>query len=222
MIKVSPSLIGSLLECPRCLWLHFRKELKRPGGIFPSLPSGMDGVFKVYFDSYRAKRLLPPEIDGKVDGKLYTDLETLNVWRNNRKGIEKITFPEYDLILGGAIDDLLVSTKGRFIPFDFKTRGYPIKEDTHEHYRHQLDLYSLLFEKNGHKVADHGYLLFFYPKSYAKNKAKFITELVKMDVSPERGVEVLKRVHEIVSGSKPAANEECDFCAYAEALKSKL
>lgn len=215
MIKISPSLIGSLLECPRCLWLHFKEGIKRPSGVFPSLPGGMDAVFKIYFDSYREKSVLPPEIVGKVDGKLFTDVGKLKVWRSNWKGFQA-EFPEYDLLLKGAIDELLVAPDGTFIPFDFKTRGYPLKEDTHEHYRHQLDLYALLFEKNGHKIADHGYLLFFYPSSYAKNKAIFETELVKMDVSSSRGMEVLARVHAIVSGEKPAAHAECGYCIYRE------
>ena len=218
MIKVSPSLIGSLLECPRCLWLHFNEGIKRPSGIFPSLPSGMDGVFKRYFDSYRKKGLLPIEIDGKVIGKLFNDQEQLKIWGNNRKGLQA-EFPKYDLILRGAIDDLLIAPNEKFEPFDFKTRGYPIKEDTHEHYQHQLDLYALLFEKNGHPSTDYGYLLFFYPKSYSKNKATFITELVKMNVSPERGLEVLKKVHEIVSGRKPRAQRKCAYCEYSNFIK---
>lgn len=217
MLLLSPSLIGSLLECPRCLWLHFNEGIKRPAGIFPSLPSGMDGVFKTYFDSYRKKGLLPPEIDGKVTGKLFNDQEQLKIWGNNRKGLQA-EFPKYNLTLKGAIDDLLIAPDGKFVPFDFKTRGYPIREDTHEHYQHQLDLYALLFEKNGHPSADYGYLLFFYPKSYSKNKATFITELVKMAVSPKRGLEVLKKVNEIVSGRKPKADEECKYCEYVESF----
>ncbi|MBI2637962.1 PD-(D/E)XK nuclease family protein [Candidatus Peregrinibacteria bacterium] len=178
----------------------------------------MDGVFKRYFESYRKKGLLPPEIDGKVSGKLFLDSEQLKIWGNNRKGL-RAEFPEYDLTMGGAIDDLLIDSDGKFVPFDFKTRGYPIKEDTHEYYQHQLDLYSLLFEKNGHPAADYGYLLFFYPKSYSKNKATFITELVKMTVSPKRGLEILRKVNEIVSGKKPKAHIECAYCLYRKTYK---
>ena len=37
-----------MLECPRCFWLQIVKNIKRPQGIFPSLPSGMDQVGTVY------------------------------------------------------------------------------------------------------------------------------------------------------------------------------
>jgi len=164
--KVSPSGIGQLLECPRCLWLFYRDGLKRPEGIFPSLPSGMDGVFKTYFDKYRGTGgKLPPEINGKVAGKLFEDVEKLNIWRNRVKGLQA-EFPEFNIFLKGMIDDLLVAPDGKYIPFDFKSRGYAIKENTHEHYQHQLDLYALLFEKNSLPPADYGYLLFFYPTNY--------------------------------------------------------
>lgn len=221
MIKVSPSLIGSLFECPRCLWFHFNDGLKRPAGIFPSLPGGMDGVFKTYFDSYRKVGKLPPEIDGKVDGKLFSDAEQLEKWRTKRKELA-VEFPEYDMVLNGLIDDLLVAPDGKFIPFDFKTRGYPLKADTHEHYQHQLDLYALMFEHHKHPVTEYGYLLFFYPKSYSKGNAEFVTELIKMDVDPNRALELLKKVYEIVSGNTPNAHSECQYCKYLELSNTLL
>jgi len=217
MFKVSPSLIGYLRECPRCLWLEFNEKVKRPRGIFPSLPSGMDNILKNYFDSFRG-RGLPPEIEGEIKGaKLYDeDMESFEVWRNidfGRGGLEA-KFPKLDMILRGAIDELLLSDTGEYIIFDFKTRGYPLKEDTHKHYQHQLDLYTLLFRENGMKPASYGYLLFFWPKEYKEGSAKFNTELVKMDVGPDRGLKLLEETHKIITGPKPKAHEKCEYCLY--------
>ncbi|OHB20181.1 MAG: hypothetical protein A2939_00870 [Parcubacteria group bacterium RIFCSPLOWO2_01_FULL_48_18] len=216
MIKISPSGIGYLMECPRCLWLFVNESVNRPRGIFPSLPDGMDNVFKEYFDVHRKDGTLPPEIDGKIDAKLFADMEKLEKWRNidfGRGGL-RAEFPEYNIFLRGAIDDLLVDADGKYILFDFKTRGYPTKEDTHEHYRNQLDLYGLLFEKNNLPLADVGYLLFFWPSSYKQNEACFETELVPMNINPERGYSILKKVSDIVSGPKPGAHERCEYCVY--------
>ena len=66
MYKLSPSSVGFLRECPRCLWLYANDNISRPFGVFPSLPSGMDRVLKVYFDKYRVNGELPREIVGKV------------------------------------------------------------------------------------------------------------------------------------------------------------
>jgi len=205
------------MECPRCLWLQFNENIRRPRGIFPSLPSGMDNVFKKYFDEYRERGELPPEIEGKVEGTLYNgDLEKFNKWReiNFGRGGMRTQFPEIDVELYGAIDELLVAPDGKFVPFDFKTRGFPTKEDTHEHYRTQIDLYALLFKQGGMEPADYGYLLFFWPEAYNLGQASFKTDLVKIDVSPSRGYSVLKKSQEIITGSEPKSHGKCEYCVY--------
>ena len=86
-IRLSPSRLNLFLECPLCFWLE-HQGIHRPRGIFPSLPSGMDLAIKKYFDIFREKNELPPEIDGKVVGKLFRNEELLNAWRSNFKGIK--------------------------------------------------------------------------------------------------------------------------------------
>jgi len=218
MYKVSPSGIGMLLECPRCLWLFVNEGLKRPSGIFPSLPGGMDNIFKSYFDSYRNRGELPPEIAGKIKAKLFADTTKLSHWRESNfgRGGLRAEFPEYNLALQGAIDELLVAEDGKYIPFDFKTRGYPTKKDTHEHYRHQLNLYTLLFLKNNLPPAEIGYLLFFWPVAYNEGQGKFETELIELEVNPQEGIKILEKVHQIVTGSIPQAHTDCEYCLYRE------
>lgn len=216
MHKISPSLIGYLLECPRCLWLHFNEGVKRPRGLFPSLPSGMDDMFKKYFDQYREKGELPPEIAGKINAKLFDDMEKLEIWRNvdfGRGGL-KAEFPEYNIRLSGAIDEVLITPDKEFIILDFKTRGYPTKEDTHKHYQHQLELYALLFEKNGMKVFPKAYLLFFWPKKYIGNTVDFETNLIQIDLDTKQALEILGRVQKIIEGEKPTTHSDCEYCMY--------
>ena len=216
MYKVTPSGIGTLLECPRCLWLYANEGLKRPRGIFPSLPDGMDNALKNYFDIYRERGELPPEIAGKIEAQLFSDRGRLTVWRESNfgRGGLKAEFPEYNILLQGAIDELLITPHGKYIPFDFKTRGYPTKEDTHEHYRSQLNLYALLFEKNKMPPAGIGYLLFFWPISYKEGGGEFQTKLIKLDINAKDGLEVLKKVHQIVTGPIPKAHTTCEYCIY--------
>ena len=49
--KLSPSALNLFLNCPKCFWLDRNKGKKRPRGIYPSLPGGMDAVIKNYFDN---------------------------------------------------------------------------------------------------------------------------------------------------------------------------
>jgi len=103
--KLSPSKLNLFLECPLCFWLD-NKGIHRPNGPFPSLPGGMDRKLKVYFDKYRKMGKLPPELNGKVVGKLYDDMAKMDLWRNNRKGLSWTD--EDGNTLAGAIDDCLI------------------------------------------------------------------------------------------------------------------
>ena len=213
MIRVTPSSIGYLKECPRCLWLYFNEGVKRPRGLFPSLPSGMDEVLKSYFDEFRSRGDLPPEIKGKVIGRLYPNLTRLKIMRQNFKGLTA-QIPDFDMRLKGAIDELLVNNEGQHVIFDFKTRGYPIKVDTHKYYQDQLDLYALLLERNGLRPADYGYLFFLHPTTYEAGKATFTSEIVKMNVHWKNGLAILKDVRDILKGPLPKAHTDCEYCLY--------
>lgn len=54
--KFSPSKLNLVKDCPRCFWLEYNKKFRRPRGIFPSLPSGMDQILKHHFDEYTKKK----------------------------------------------------------------------------------------------------------------------------------------------------------------------
>ena len=54
-MRLSPSSLNLFLECPKCFWLRMKMGVHRPMGPFPSLPSGMDGLIKTYFDKLAFK-----------------------------------------------------------------------------------------------------------------------------------------------------------------------
>ncbi|OGY20771.1 MAG: hypothetical protein A3A65_01185 [Candidatus Chisholmbacteria bacterium RIFCSPLOWO2_01_FULL_49_14] len=216
MYKVSPSGISYLRECPRCLWLYYREGVSRPKGIFPSLPSGMDEVLKKYFDAYRLRGELPPELKGKITDALYPDFTKLKKMRQIFHGLVA-EFPELDMRLKGAIDELLVNKQGQHVVFDFKTRGYPVKADTHEHYQDQVNLYALLLEKNNLPPADYGYLFFIHPTEYAVCKATFHPQIVKMNSDWRQGMNILQEVKSLLEGPEPQAHSSCAYCLYRSA-----
>jgi len=100
-IRLSPTTgLNLFKECSRCFWLHYNERVKRPRGIFPSLPGGMDLVIKKYFDEYRGS--LPPELEGKIKGVLMPDVNLMNKWRNWRTGLE-YEDKELNAVLFGAL-----------------------------------------------------------------------------------------------------------------------
>ena len=73
-------------ECLRCFWLTQHGVWKRPAGIFPSLPSGMDGILKKHFESFARQGILPLELckgEECARLKLFDDFEKLKTWQNN-------------------------------------------------------------------------------------------------------------------------------------------
>lgn len=189
--------------------------MHRPSGPFPSLPGGMDRKLKIYFDKYRAKGQLPPELKGKVEGKLYDDLAKMNLWRNARKGLSWTD--EDGNILAGAIDDCLID-KENFIIIDFKTYGgSEIKDEKIDFYQNQMDCYALLFEKNGLKHPGFVYLIFFMPLEIKEHgEVKFDIQIKKVNVDSSRALKRFKDALKLINGKRPKKHSECTYCAWAD------
>ncbi len=213
--KFSPSSLSLLKNCPRCFWLHFRKNIRRPAGIFPSLPSGMDRILKTHFDVFRDRGELPPELN-KLNGKirLFDDAELLEEWRNNFKGIKWIDKDGNQL--RGAVDNILQKGE-KLIVLDYKTRGYPLKTDTHLYYKDQMDFYNFLLRKNGFKTENYAYLLFYFPlKVNEQGDVIFDTELVKMKVDVDNAEKIFKNALKVLKGDMPEPKTDCDYCKWVQ------
>ena len=211
VFKLSPSSLGLYQECPRCFWLEKYEKWKRPNGIFPSLPSGMDGILKKHFDSFRDRGLLPPEINGHghfKGMKLFEDEALLKVWRSNFKGLA--WEDKEGNVLHGAIDNLLVNGK-RLIVLDYKTRGFALKPDTHHHYQHQLDIYNFLLRKNGYETEDYGFLLFYIPEKVLETgEVVFDKQVVKMEANVKHAEKLFRDALKLLNVECP--KKSCEWC----------
>src|SRR3989344_7189368 len=214
-LKLSPSSMNLIEECPRCFWLQVVKNVKRPSGAFPSLPSGVDKMLKEHFDRFRDRDDLPPELKDLKDVKLFDNKDLLKTWRNNLKGIEFYD-EENDVLLHGAVDNLL-SKDNKLIVLDYKTRGFALKEDTAHHYQDQLDIYNFLLRKNGYETEDYAYLLFYMPEKVLETgEFVFKTELIKMKVDVEHAEFLFKRAIKIIQGEIPGPSKDCKYCKWGE------
>jgi hypothetical protein len=210
--KLSPSSLSLMEDCPRCFWLDKHGVWKRPATVFPSLPSGMDAILKTHFDKFRDKGELPPELqksECKEDGcSLFKDCEKLKIWRNNLKGIR--WEDKEGNVLFGAVDNLLVKGK-KLIVLDYKTRGYPCKDDTHEHYQNQLDIYNFLLRKNGYETEDYAFLLFYVPMQVAgTGEFIFDTTLKKMKIDVKNAEKIFQNAIKLLNSECPT--KTCEWC----------
>ena len=118
--SLSPTTLNEFLDCPCCFYLKMNRGIKRPRGIFPSLPSGMDAVIKKYFDEHRKAGTVPKEIEPS-GFSLFANQEKLDLWRNPFKGGFQWTDSEGN-VLKGAPDEI-IEKEGTSAILDHKTRG---------------------------------------------------------------------------------------------------
>lgn len=202
-------------DCPRCFWLEKHKVWQRPAGIFPSLPSGMDRILKIHFDKFRDRGMLPPELCTNHDcssmrlfGINEDERELLKVWRDGLKGVR--WQDKAGNVLCGAVDTLLVKDK-KLIVLDYKTRGFPLRENTHEYYKDQIDIYTFLLRKNGFETEDFGFLLFYFPdKVLETGEVLFETKLIKLNVNIKNAEELFMKGLRVLEGDCP--RETCEWC----------
>lgn len=211
--KLSPRRVNLFMECERCFWLHINEGVKRPSGPFPSLPGGMDDIIKDHFDKFREKGRQPPELrESEVDATPINDTELLEdarEWRNQPKYHDE----DNDVLLRGGVDDLLRTKDNSIIVLDYKTRGYPPKDEVPDYYARQVNLYNLILRENGYTTADHGLLLYYYPDQVQETgEVLFKNELKQVPVDIEAAQQLLRDAADTLNATIPDHNPDCDFC----------
>jgi len=213
-LTLSNSRLGLYRECPRCFWLDLSAGIKRPDTIFPSLPGGLDLQFKRYFDQFRARGEVPPEVRGKLPGALLPDVKTIGRWRDWKRGL-RYAPPWAGVELMGALDECLVDKGNVHYPLDYKTRGYAPKADTHEYYQDQLNFYTLLLEGNGYKTKRLAYLLYYHPIEVREHGLiQFTISVQEIPTDPEAAERLVKDAVAALSGPAPASSSSCGFCRW--------
>lgn len=214
-IQLSPSSLNLFLECPKCFWLYKARNIHRPESPSSSLPNGMDLLIKRYFDQYRALGSMPPEIQGKVEGELFPDQPALDNWRNWRNTDLAYEDKNLNAVLTGALDECFVLGDA-YIPVDYKTRGFALKEDSEKYYQNQLNCYTFLLEAKGFKHLSFGYLIFYIPQEIKEEGiVHFHIEPVKVKTSPADARKVFEEAVKVLRGPVPASHSECKFCSWS-------
>ncbi|MBI4342803.1 MAG: PD-(D/E)XK nuclease family protein [Candidatus Omnitrophica bacterium] len=208
MPQLSASTLKLFQECPRCFWLHINKKIERPRGPFPSLPSGIDRILKVYFDGYRGQGQLPPLIRGQFEGELSTTPLTLG-----------FNDPATGARLWGKLDDCVLLPDRRTAPLDHKTRasapdgvGY-----TQKYYQFQMDVYTLLLERNGHPTTRTAYVIYYFPVEGELHKGfPFSIAVHQIATYPETAYRIFTEACRCLEGPLPTSGALCEFCRWAE------
>lgn len=223
-VFLSPSALSVFRSCERCFWLTKNKKIKRPEGIKASLPTGMDGVIKTYFDTMRKEGKVPTG----MKGKLFQDQKQLDYWRNWQNWAKTDLSYETDRgRMAGFLDDLFVEEDGSFSPFDYKTRGTATKGSFEDYgkkyYQSQMDIYTLLLKSKGMKPSGFAYLNFFYPTAMVDEKIfAFTSYVAKIETNPDNAVKLFESALDSLSlNVAPEAALDCEYCKLVEAQKTQ-
>jgi hypothetical protein len=212
MPQLSASTLKLFQECPRCFWLHINQKLERPRGPFPSLPSGIDRVLKGYFDQYRKEGILPPLVHGKLEGKLATSALTLG-----------FNDPLTKARLWGKLDDCVILPDQRLAPLDHKTRASAPADVSYseKYYKFQMDIYTLLLERNGYRTSRNAYIVYYFPLDGTLHEGfPFGVAVHTIATDPEGAYRVFADACHCLEGSLPPSGVACEFCRWAEARPS--
>lgn len=219
--SLSPHTLNLYSDCPRCFWFHMIKgaSFKRPSPPTSTLPSGMDNLIKKYFDHYRKKNSLPPEMAKITRGQLVEE-NLIKKWRWWKTGLEFID--KDGSRLSGALDECLI-TNDIYVPVDYKTRGFDLKEDSTSYYILQMSCYSFLLAKNKYKTSDYAYLVFYIPKEVeAQGVVNFNVIPIEIKTYPHDKVyKIFREAIELLSlKNPPPKDKDCKFCDWAQRVQA--
>ncbi len=224
MIKISRSGIEKYIGCKRCFILQYKYKVSPPSLPF-TLNNAVDELCKTEFDYYREKQEPHPLfIKHNIKAVPFKHAD-IDVWRNFRRGLSFINEAQgYHFY--GAIDDVWINSKKELIVADVKSTSKKIfdwnetwsKYEYPKGYKRQLEMYQWLFRKNGFKVSNTAYLLYFNGLKYEKSfdqTLKFESYSIKLDCDDHWvEEEIINAKNLLESGSFPKGEKNCDQCVY--------
>jgi len=238
-VFLSPTLMDTARQCPRCAYDQMVMKLKRPRGPYPTLPNGMDEILKQYADRFRGT--LPPELS-HLEGRRFVEDQTLiNTYRqwNGLRCTHDVLVDRptknlpsrkisHSLIVTGGIDDLLYDDCDQVEILDFKTKkDEPAADYGEKYYQHTLDTYAYMLQQQGMKVSKTARLWYWWPKGVDENgKMEFGNKILTMTVNPEATIERLNTIANMLPAVsmeamqyRPKPSVDCEFCTYIQTQK---
>lgn len=202
--------LEEMRRCPRCFWISYKYKIRLPEGIQSRLANRFDVVLKNYFNTYRSRNVIPPMIEGKVEGVLQNPFKEKYFHRFN---------DSYGF--WGKLDECFIH-HDEYIPVDFKTASSdPRGKTILEAYQHQIDEYVYLMNENRVRTAGYGYLIFFYPDfSDTVHKGfPMLMQIVKVKVNLDQVPKRIETAIKLLEGPVPKAEDDCSFCSWFYRVK---
>lgn len=220
MIGLSTSALSVFRDCARCFWLEKNRKIKRPRGIFPSLPKGMDRVMKEQVEEVIRTGGQVPALLTINGAQPFSDRERIEKFRSWRTFQRNLQIGAQTVTVWGELDDLIEHLEtGLVSPWDYKTKGTEPDENYGKlYYENQLDTYHFLLEGQDLKCTGKGYLSYGWPIQIRDQVVIFGWKNLIMDTVPDRAVAIVTMAVECLMGPEPhVGSPSCEYCNYVAA-----
>lgn len=221
--ELSRSKLELYLDCQRCFYDEVVLGHKRIGTLPLTLNNAVDTLLKAEFDAYRHQGTPHPLCVANGLKAVPFNHPDLGRWRHNFTGV-RWSDPVTGWSLFGAIDDVWQTPAGSLLVVDYKATAR--KDDVtaaqiYDSYKRQVAMYQYLLESEGFIVDSRAY--FVYANGISNvgtfgDVLKFRTTLLPCDVDRSWVPEEFRAAVSLVTGgTRPAASDNCDWCAYIAA-----
>jgi len=201
--SVSQTTLNLLRDCPRCFWLHVSAGASRPRQPWPTALRRLDELVRAYWDRYSRAGMLPPLLQGLLDGTPVSP--RMEAWYDRVTGLNLV----------GRLDACIRTEQFLHVPVDHKCRGSrPV--DLTDAYVLQLDTYELLLEKNGYPTAGFGYLGYYILGDNNLEMGIDVTvEIRRVDTDAQRALDWLLRARYVLDlDIPPEPSVDCEYCCW--------
>ena len=229
--KLSRTKIELFCKCERCFYLEVRLGFREPSGPGWAINSAVDTLLKKEMDYCRTEDRphgLFKEYDLNIKPFNHPDIEQ---WQNSFKGIQYI-HPDFNLLIYGGVDDIMVNEKEELVVIDFKATAKRATINSRddvwgrgEAYKRQLEIYSWLLQKNGFDVSRVGYLMYYNGDTNQPHLGKtmqFRRTLVEFQLDTDWIDNTVEGMFNCLqSDTAPTLNKEvCEQCLYRETYQT--
>jgi len=207
-LSVSPTRLNLLRDCPRCFWFDLKRGVLRPRGPMPSIVTKLDRDTNGYWNRYACNGLLPPLLQGKLEG--VPVFPRVEAWYDRSTGLYVV----------GRLDACLRVDSGRHIPVDHKSRGSQ-PNGTHDAYQLQLDVYHLLLGRNGYSMAGFGLLIYYIPEAGELDAGTpWAVDIQRVETDPPRALVWVAKARDMLELARPPEPSPCcEFCRWARLVR---
>ncbi|MFH1868127.1 MAG: PD-(D/E)XK nuclease family protein [Candidatus Omnitrophota bacterium] len=228
--KLSRSRIEHYVQCPKCFYIDRRLGVETPPSYPYTLNSAVDALLKKEFDLLRQNKQAHPLMKKYGVDAIPAEHKMLNKWRINFTGVQYLHEPT-NLLLFGAIDDLWINSKGEYIVVDYKSTSkneeiVALDKDWQDAYKRQMEIYQWLVRHNDLTVSNTGYFVYCNGRKDIDKfdgKLEFDITLIPYEGNSDWIEGTIQDIYKCLnSDSIPEPGEDCDFCAYRDAVEDVL